>query len=43
MFYSTGIRAAELIGLLDADVDVVRNELKVLGKRNKERTIPFGG
>ncbi len=42
MFYSTGIRAAELIGLLDADVDVVRNELKVLGKRNKERTIPFG-
>jgi len=42
MFYSTGIRAAELIGLLDADVDIVRSELKVLGKRNKERTIPFG-
>lgn len=42
MFYSTGIRAAELIGLLDADVDTGRGELKVLGKRNKERTIPFG-
>lgn len=42
MFYSTGMRAAELIGLLDADVDTRRCELKVLGKRNKERIIPFG-
>jgi integrase/recombinase XerC len=42
MFYETGMRAAELIGLRDAAVDMSRCELKVLGKRNKERTIPFG-
>ncbi len=42
MFYSTGMRCSELIGLLDADVNLQRCELKVLGKRNKERIIPFG-
>lgn len=42
MFYSTGLRLSELIGLMDADVDTARGELKVLGKRNKERLIPFG-
>jgi len=42
MFYSTGIRVSELIGLKDANVDTHRCELKVLGKRNKERIIPFG-
>lgn len=42
MLYSTGIRCSELMGLLDADVNLARNELKVLGKRNKERIIPFG-
>ena len=42
MFYSTGIRCSELITLLDCNVDTVRGELKVLGKRNKERIIPFG-
>ncbi len=40
--YSTGIRRAELIGMLDREVDTTRRELKVLGKRNKERLIPFG-
>ena len=40
MLYDTGMRRAELIGLLDANVG--RDELKVLGKRNKERVIPFG-
>ena len=40
--YSTGIRRAELIGMLDRDVDTTRRDLKVLGKRNKERLIPFG-
>lgn len=40
--YSTGIRRAELIGMLDREVDTTRRELKVLGKRNKERIIPFG-
>lgn len=42
MLYSTGMRAAELVGLRDAAVDTSRCELKVLGKRNKERIIPFG-
>ncbi len=42
MLYTTGIRCSELTGLRDADVDVARGELKVLGKRNKERIIPFG-
>lgn len=42
MLYSTGMRRAELIGLTDASVDCARGELKVLGKRNKERIIPFG-
>lgn len=42
MFYSTGMRASELVGLLDKNVDTVRRELKVRGKRDKERIIPFG-
>lgn len=42
MLYSTGLRAAELVGLLDINVDTSRGELKVLGKRNKERIVPFG-
>ena len=42
MLYTTGIRRGELIGMLDCNVDTQRRELKVLGKRNKERLIPFG-
>lgn len=42
MLYETGIRRAELIGLKDKDVDDAKGELKVLGKRNKERIVPFG-
>ena len=42
MFYSTGMRCSELTGLLDSNVDTNKYELKVLGKRNKERIIPFG-
>lgn len=42
MFYSTGMRTTELESLLDADVSMARRELKVHGKRNKERIIPFG-
>lgn len=42
MLYSTGMRRAELIGLSDGQIDMRRSELKVLGKRNKERIIPFG-
>ena len=41
-FYSTGVRLAELIGLNTADVDFSSHQLKVTGKRNKQRIIPFG-
>ena len=40
LFYTTGIRRAELIHLKIADVDVARGVIKVIGKRNKERVIP---
>lgn len=42
VFYSTGIRRAELIALKDADVDFSSLVIKVTGKRNKQRLIPFG-
>ena len=42
MLYTTGMRAAELVGLRDVAVNTDTGELKVLGKRNKERIIPFG-
>jgi integrase/recombinase XerC len=41
LFYGTGMRLTELIHLKTADVDLGRSQLKVLGKRNKERIIPF--
>ena len=42
MFYSTGLRLSELVGLNDEDVDYVNRQLKVTGKGNKQRVIPFG-
>lgn len=42
MLYSTGMRCSELLTLRDANVHPETGELKVLGKRNKERIIPFG-
>jgi integrase/recombinase XerC len=42
MFYNTGMRRAELIGLKTNDIDFYGASLKVLGKRNKERIIPLG-
>ena len=41
-FYETGIRLAELMNLCDGDVDFMTGQLKVTGKRNKQRLIPFG-
>ena len=41
-FYSTGIRISELLNLKVSDVDLHARELKVLGKRNKHRIVPFG-
>lgn len=40
LLYGTGIRLAELVGLKEGDVDTYQNQLKVLGKRNKQRIIP---
>jgi len=42
LFYETGIRLAELIGLDDQDIDFATHQLKVTGKRNKQRIVPFG-
>ncbi len=42
MFYATGMRRSELIGLDVADVDLSAKLIKVTGKRNKQRLIPFG-
>lgn len=41
-FYSTGLRISELVGLNRTDVSTAAGELKVTGKRNKQRIVPFG-
>ena len=41
MFYTTGVRLSELIGLDNSDVDFGLSVIKVTGKRNKQRLIPF--
>jgi len=40
--YASGIRVGELVGLDVDDVDLERRTLRVLGKGDKERTVPFG-
>ncbi len=42
MFYETGMRLSELVGLDVASVDFTNRQVKVTGKRNKQRVIPFG-
>ncbi|KHO21489.1 tyrosine recombinase XerC [Mycolicibacterium setense] len=42
MLYATGIRVSELCGLDIDDIDTGRRVLRVLGKGNKQRTVPFG-
>ena len=42
ILYEAGLRRSELIGLNDKDVDFNAMQLKVTGKRNKQRIIPFG-
>ncbi|MCH9732243.1 MAG: tyrosine recombinase XerC, partial [Actinomycetia bacterium] len=42
MLYATGIRVSELCGLDIDDIDTARRLLRVLGKGNKERTVPYG-
>lgn len=40
-FYNTGTRRSELINMRISDVDLQQQQIKVLGKRNKERIIPL--
>lgn len=42
MLYHTGLRSAELLGMCLADVNLSEKSLKVTGKGNKQRVIPFG-
>lgn len=41
LFYATGIRRIELVNLKLSDIDIENYQIKVLGKRNKERNIPL--
>ena len=41
-FYETGVRLSELLGLDDKSVDFVNQVLRVTGKGDKQRVIPFG-
>ncbi|QYJ68448.1 tyrosine-type recombinase/integrase [Flavobacterium litorale] len=43
LFYTTGMRRAELIGLTMSSYDAANKTLRVLGKRNKERILPLLG
>lgn len=42
LLYATGIRVSELIGLDLIDINFADNTLRVTGKGNKQRTVPFG-
>ena len=42
LLYEAGLRRAELTGLNNRDVDFAAGQLKVTGKRNKQRVVPFG-
>lgn len=41
LLYATGMRLTELVNLKETDIDMENGQVKVLGKRNKERIIPF--
>jgi integrase/recombinase XerC len=42
MLYQTGMRQAELLGLTDADLDLDQGQVRIFGKRRKERIVPIG-
>ena len=42
MLYLTGMRRAEILSISDRDIDFSSKQIKVTGKRNKQRVIPFG-
>jgi len=41
IFYHTGMRLSELVGLTDNSFDFYNQQIKIKGKRNKERIVPF--
>lgn len=43
VLYETGLRVSELTGLDDTDIDFARREIKVTGKGDKQRIVPFAG
>ena len=42
MLYQTGMRQAELLALTDADIDLQQGQIRIFGKRRKERIVPIG-
>ena len=42
LLYQTGMRQAELLGLTDADLDLEQGQVRIFGKRRKERVVPIG-
>lgn len=42
LLYSTGIRRAEVVALRDKDINLITHEMKVTGKRRKQRIVPLG-
>ena len=42
LFYETGVRLSELTALNCCDIDLMQRQIKVTGKRNKQRIVPFG-
>ncbi len=42
ILYQTGMRRAELVGLKEVDVDTKQQQVRVFGKRAKERIVPIG-
>lgn len=42
MFYETGVRVAELVGMNDSSVDFINKKVHITGKGSKQRIIPFG-
>lgn len=42
MLYQTGMREAEIVGLKDTDIDPGQQQIRVFGKRKKERVVPIG-
>ena len=42
LLYQTGMRQAELLNLTDADFDLHQGQVRIFGKRRKERVVPIG-